>query len=355
VSIRLSSYLRAAVTRLGASDIEAVLAFVADVHAIDGPEPFTTELLGRMGELVPCEAVFMNERDVLRREMLSKSCWSIDCTEDDSSQVDVDEWSLIAKHPLNVYRRHTGDYGVRHLSDMYRRSRRARGEIFPEYFGRLDIVDFSGVALTDSTTHTVNLGFESYDRDFTERDRDILGLLRPHLRYAYRNARTRRLCAAALTAFNSVGETGIVLLGPERIELASHTARRLLETYFAVRGALIPPEIDGWLRDPSARTRPYLAVRDGNRLVVENGGERSVLLLREEPDTVALTPREWDVMRCVSTGLSNAEIAQLLWITAATVRKHLENVYGKLGVRSRTAAVAKLGPHLADPRATAAA
>jgi predicted transcriptional regulator len=44
--------------------------------------------------------------------------------------------------------------------------------------------------------------------------------------------------------------------------------------------------------------------------------------------------------------MSNAETARLLWVTPATIRKHLENIYGKLGVRSRTAALAKLGPRV---------
>jgi DNA-binding CsgD family transcriptional regulator len=43
----------------------------------------------------------------------------------------------------------------------------------------------------------------------------------------------------------------------------------------------------------------------------------------------------------VEDGMSNAEIAAALWISPATVRTHLENVYAKLGVRSRTAAVAR--------------
>ena len=46
-------------------------------------------------------------------------------------------------------------------------------------------------------------------------------------------------------------------------------------------------------------------------------------------------------MRCVAAGLSNAEIGRRLWIEPATVRKHLEHIYDKLGVRSRTAALAK--------------
>jgi ATP/maltotriose-dependent transcriptional regulator MalT len=47
-------------------------------------------------------------------------------------------------------------------------------------------------------------------------------------------------------------------------------------------------------------------------------------------------------MRCVGDGLSNAEIARALVVELSTVRKHLEHVYAKLGVRSRTAALAKL-------------
>ena len=55
-----------------------------------------------------------------------------------------------------------------------------------------------------------------------------------------------------------------------------------------------------------------------------------------------LTAREREVMQCVADGLSNAEIARVLVVELSTVRKHLEHVFDKLGVRSRTAAVAAL-------------
>ena len=62
----------------------------------------------------------------------------------------------------------------------------------------------------------------------------------------------------------------------------------------------------------------------------------------DDDATLDLTPREREVMRCVNRGLSNVEIAGVLVVEPSTVRKHLEHVYAKLGVGSRTAALAKL-------------
>ncbi len=53
-----------------------------------------------------------------------------------------------------------------------------------------------------------------------------------------------------------------------------------------------------------------------------------------------LTAREHEILALVREGRTNAQIARELWISPGTVRKHLENIYAKLGVRSRTAALA---------------
>lgn len=55
----------------------------------------------------------------------------------------------------------------------------------------------------------------------------------------------------------------------------------------------------------------------------------------------SLTPREKEVLDLLVTeGLSNKKIAKRLHICTGTVEKHLANIYGKLGVESRTEAVA---------------
>jgi RNA polymerase sigma factor (sigma-70 family) len=62
------------------------------------------------------------------------------------------------------------------------------------------------------------------------------------------------------------------------------------------------------------------------------------------PALDGLTTREREILDHVAAGLTNAEIAERLWISPGTVRKHLENVYAKLGVTNRTAAAARLSP-----------
>lgn len=60
-----------------------------------------------------------------------------------------------------------------------------------------------------------------------------------------------------------------------------------------------------------------------------------------------LTPRQWELLRLVAAGHTNAQIARRLGLSEGTVRKHLENTYARLNVSSRTAAVTRAFPHLA--------
>lgn len=53
-----------------------------------------------------------------------------------------------------------------------------------------------------------------------------------------------------------------------------------------------------------------------------------------------LTTREMHTLRLLSLGYSNSKIASLMLVNEETVKFHLSNVYGKLGARSRTHAVA---------------
>lgn len=79
------------------------------------------------------------------------------------------------------------------------------------------------------------------------------------------------------------------------------------------------------------------------RYLPAQGDHPGALLLRPEPlrpqrrhlDTLGLTGREAEVVFCVISGETNAAIASTLHVSAGTVKKHLDNIYRKLGVRGR--------------------
>ncbi|MBE2194238.1 MAG: response regulator transcription factor [Anaerolinea sp.] len=71
------------------------------------------------------------------------------------------------------------------------------------------------------------------------------------------------------------------------------------------------------------------------------------------PARAALTPTEYRVLRLLVEGLSNKQIAVSMSVSPRTVNFHLDNIYAKLGVNSRTEAVIfALNNHLLqrDPR-----
>ena len=81
------------------------------------------------------------------------------------------------------------------------------------------------------------------------------------------------------------------------------------------------------------------------RSVFERLGARPDLACLDAPNMLArvvskppLTPRELDVLRLISTGRTNKEIAEELSLSARTVDRHVTNILTKLDVRSRTAA-----------------
>jgi DNA-binding CsgD family transcriptional regulator len=57
-----------------------------------------------------------------------------------------------------------------------------------------------------------------------------------------------------------------------------------------------------------------------------------------------LTPRQWELLRLVAAGHTNGQIARRLGVSEGTVRTHLQNIYARLQVPSRTAAVTRAFP-----------
>ena len=71
-------------------------------------------------------------------------------------------------------------------------------------------------------------------------------------------------------------------------------------------------------------------------------------LARRRKAVPELTSRQWELLRLLAAGHTNADIARELVVSVSTVRKHLENIFARLGVTNRTAAIVKAFPSPPD-------
>jgi LuxR family maltose regulon positive regulatory protein len=91
--------------------------------------------------------------------------------------------------------------------------------------------------------------------------------------------------------------------------------------------------------------RPFIEARTGLLELLEQAGRSGfdwvadLLGKRGQPEAPALTRREREILQLLSMGLSNQEMADKLVIAEGTLKRHIANLYHKLGVHNRTQAV----------------
>lgn len=97
---------------------------------------------------------------------------------------------------------------------------------------------------------------------------------------------------------------------------------------------------DSSIRDFSDRDRDVLEVLGRHLATVFAGHDPR---LPQTPTRRMLTPRQAEVFALVSDGQTNVRIGRALSISPLTVKKHVENAFGVMGVHSRAAAIASIG------------
>ncbi len=111
----------------------------------------------------------------------------------------------------------------------------------------------------------------------------------------------------------------------------------------AVAVGAVGGEFAGWLPSDAGAAQVDAALRAaaaGLTVRATPPQTRNFDALPDEPP-VLLTPREIEVLGALGNGMTNKEVARLLGISPHTVKFHIESLFRKLGVASRTEAVAK--------------
>jgi len=329
------------VSALAPRDAERVLRFVADAEELADDHAFTPAVLEELGKLIQADEICYCELDRVRKRDRYLAARPGDPLED--YEIEVSYWDIAREYPTCA-RHDSGDFRAFKLSDFISLRQLRKTRIYALWFQPAGMDREISMPIPSPPWHTKTFVFDrriGSSRDFTERDRSVLDLLQPHFARLWRAAETRRLLRAALDSADSGSEEdarGMIILAPDgRIAFASPPARRLLRDYVGEsRGADLPPPLADWLESGA----PVLThVVGGRQLTVRRSGD--ALLLEEKRDLLGLTARESQILGWVARGKTNREVAELLWIAPTTVRKHLENVYAKLGVTTRTAAVAR--------------
>jgi DNA-binding NarL/FixJ family response regulator len=183
------------------------------------------------------------------------------------------------------------------------------------------------------------------------RPAEVLARIAAHMQ----NARQMKQARSALDAFGQA--TVAVRASDGKLVWQTPLSRKLLKDYFTTDERETPPRLLAWIADAEAARRDgrepnALLIAEGSRRLLatfhdQTGDQEWLVVLREENDASAiesliavfrLTQREAEVLYWATLGKTTKDIGDILGSSPRTVNKHLEHVFEKLGVETRTAA-----------------
>ena len=194
---------------------------------------------------------------------------------------------------------------------------------------------------------------------------EVLARMGVHLGTARRARAQQQQAVQARSALDAFGYASLTVRSTDgRVLWQTPLARELLRRHLGIDGlrAVLPDDITAWIQ----RQQPTLALQlEPPRWTFDSGlgpvvlrlhppspeAEEGELLLvmREESDLAAretlrqgfgITAKEAEVLYWLAQGKINRDIAEIVGSSPATVKKHLERIFAKLGVETRTAAAA---------------
>lgn len=344
--------------------MRSVLEAISLLHGCEDHDALAERILTAVRHVVVCDAVYYTEVNVARQRAVHKSG---DAAADaEVARLNPAYERYVQEHPLVAFAMRD-PVPVTKVSDFLSQPRLHRLGIYREFFAPLDVERQIGVCLSGARELAVGLAICRSRRrpDFTERDRERLSLLRPHLIEAYRNVSARvdlrEMTACCEGGLGALGACLVTVDARGRIRTETGGAWRTLSAVFPTgNGDALPGPVVEWLGGVVAERgrvdRPGAVNASADfagplgllRVILigaeARGGFTLVLRHQSAADPVArihrggLTRREAEVLSRLALGETNGQIAGALGVSPGTVRTHVERILAKLGVQTRTAA-----------------
>ncbi|MCP5534971.1 MAG: helix-turn-helix transcriptional regulator [Akkermansiaceae bacterium] len=265
---------------------------------------------------------------------------------------------------------HAEEAEVYSLSDFLSASELANNDYVQTFLEPLGVDDILCLQLYFSHGGTVILSLSMPKREILSSEIRSLKFLQSHIRMACYKLAKLASFSNLTSALNELRQQGQSV----GISVISRDGNKLWETDDTSRDILrelgggeddngniqMPAELASWVKltldantrlcAESAEYKKVLQLNKGRdidvRLLLERAGSGALLVLKRSKATGdyggMFTRRELDVIRCICEGMSSQVVSEKLSISKRTVDKHLENVYAKLGVSNRLAAVMRL-------------
>jgi DNA-binding CsgD family transcriptional regulator len=342
------------------ADVRSMLAFVSELAALDDHERFRAGVLPGLRELVACEIATYNEVEFSASRMIAVE-------DPPGSLIDGGAEIFIRlgeQNPLVTRYQRTRDGRPYRWSDVTTMREIRATELYRTAYEPMGVKHQLAFALPTPPELIIAFALNRGSRNFTERERQLLNLIRPPLIQAYRTVERHVAVRERLAAFERglrhTG-TGVVTLehGPHGLEAGHATDDAAQAIGIDPGGGALPAALRHWAEERLARDGRAAAAAP---LVLEGSGSAGTSVVHAlpgrragEPDVLlverlgqrlstadlraaGLTARQAEVLRLVALGRSNAEIARELGISSRTVDKHLERTYEQLGATSRVQA-----------------
>jgi len=359
-------------------DILALNHAIGEIYTARDMESYYSSVFNSIQGIIPCELCSFNDVNLPTPRFMKV----ISASQDHSSVTQKFLPALNAhlhEHPLTPYC-FSGD--VVKTTDYVSMSQFKDMAIYNEYYRHLDVGVQITFSLPVSRENVILLALSRKNIDFSERDRLLLALLRPHLINSLRNVTEFgriRLERDLLQKGAEADRKGVMLLQADgMIVCISPVAMEMLERYFdgaLVEGDILTGRLLQWfevetnplprankrdVKKPGASGKfpkrvdrePLIVEREGTCLTINllndfTTGDYILCITETDPTILVqnlhcygLSCRETEVLTWLAKGKTNVEIAVILGMSKRTADKHLEHIFAKLGVETRAAAVA---------------